>query len=193
VRSVARKQWSDLDREKALAVIKTGGSLSDAARAIGAAVSTVKGWLNKAPSKEVQEAREDAHKKFVRDAWESVSKAILVGNTMMSFVLENGDKLDEAFKAVAEADIDEEEKAQVLKTLASLTKINLKDLAIYAGTLYDKIALATGKPTGINRLEGQVTDTHEYKVTQEIVAKNPRLLDIIFAQDTGPDLEGRGG
>lgn len=190
---MARKQWTDLDREKALAVIKTGGSLSDAARAVGAAVSTVKGWLSKTPSQEVQEAREDARKKFVRDAWDSVSKAILVGNTMMSFVLENGDKLDEAFKAVAGADIDEEEKAQVLKTLASLTKINLKDLAIYAGTLYDKIALATGKPTGINRLEGQVTDTHEYKVTQEIVAKNPRLLDIIFAQDTGQDLEGRGG
>ncbi len=68
-----------------------------------------------------------------------------------------------------------------------------RDSATIAGILIDKIQLVTGKPTGINRLEGEVKDTHEYKITQEIVTKNPRILDIIFAQDQRFDVEGGSG
>lgn len=192
MRSVARKRWTDLDKEKALAIYATTGNLSETSRQTGVPISTIRGWLAEKPTEEVAKARLDAKQRFIDAAWDTVLKGIRVGDTMMGFVLENGEELSKAFKAVASADIDPEEKADILRTMASLSKISLKDLAIYIGTVYDKIALATGKPTGINRLEGQVTETHEFKVTQEIVTRHPEVLDLIFARDQRRPVEDRG-
>ncbi len=169
-----KRPWTEADKERAIAVYVTTGNLSRTSRQTGVPISTLRGWLAEQPPEEVKQARLDAKKQFIEAAWETVLKGLRVGDTVMSFALENKGRIDEAVKAVLESDLDPLDKPDLIATLAKLTKFSLKDLAIYIGTVYDKIALASGKPTGINRLEGQVTETHEYKVTQEIVAKAPR-------------------
>jgi transposase-like protein len=187
-------KWPENLKQKALAVYETTGSMSAAARSVGCTLGTFKRWLKAPVTEKVKEAKEEAKVKFVREAWDTILKGIDVGNTVMSFALENKGRIDEAIKMVLTSpDIDKVYKADLVHALLSLTKFSMRELAIYIGTIYDKIALATGKPTGINRLEGQVTDTHEYKVTQEIIASHPELLDVIFPPDQRPGVAGAGG
>lgn len=185
--------WTDADKERALAVYATCGNLSKTYRETGVPISTLRGWLAEKPSEEVQKARTDAKKRFVEEAWDTISKAIATGNTVMSFALENKGRIDEAIKTVAGSpDIDRRHKGPVILALLELTKFDMRELANYIGVVYDKIALATGKPTGINRLEGQVTETREFRITQEIISQNPRALDVIFTRDQQRDVEGLG-
>lgn len=188
-----RRSYSDQEKEHAIAVFTTCGNLSKTSRETGVPISTLRGWLAEQPAEEIQQARLDAKARFIEGAWQTVLKGLQVGDTVMSFALENKGRIDEAIKAVLSSDIEKEDKADLVKVLASLTRFNLRDVSTYVGTIYDKIALATGKPTGISRLEGEVKDTHEYKITQEIVSKNPRILDVIFAQDQRFDVEGGCG
>lgn len=186
----SRKVWAEAEKEEALAVYVLTGNMSKAAAAVGATVNTFKRWLVAADKDvpKVKEAREEARTRFIREAWETVFKGITVGNTMMSFVLENGDKIDKAFEAVANADIDEREKSDLLKVMASLTKIPLRDLAIYVGTVYDKIALATGQPTAnINeRVDGQVRHEHEHSLTLKQVLEQRRGESVEGTSDGSP-------
>ncbi|MEX0975051.1 MAG: hypothetical protein WD024_06885 [Bacillota bacterium] len=184
-----RTIYTDDQKERAIAVFTTCGNLSRTSRETGVPISTLKGWLAEQPQEEVAKARLDAKTRFIGQAWDTVLRGIQVGDTVMSFALENKGRIDEAVKAVLKSDFELDQKADLVHVLASLTKFSMKDLAIYIGTVYDKIALATGKPTGINRLEGQVTEKHVYDITERLIAQNPGLLNTIFPRDTERNME----
>ena len=168
-----RKTYSDEIKETARARVAAGESLSKVARSLGVAKSTLSSWLTQGDRDGHLEAREDQKQRFIRQAWDSVFKAITVGDKRLGFVLENADTLDRAVKAVTSSELSNTDKAQVLKVLASLANVPLRDLAIYIGTVYDKIALASGEPTSVNKQTGQVinTDEHKYHIVQEFIGQ----------------------
>ena len=55
-----RRPWTDGDKERALAIYATCGSLSRTSRETGVPISTLRGWLAEQPPEKVKEAREDA-------------------------------------------------------------------------------------------------------------------------------------
>lgn len=57
-----------------------------------------------------------------------------------------------------------------LQAEAVVKATSARDSATTIGILIDKIQLVTGQPTGISRLDGQVTNRHEYDITQRIVS-----------------------
>ncbi len=185
-----RRVYTDQDKEHAIAVYATTGNLSKTARQTGVPLSTLRGWMAEQPAEEVQQARLDARAKFVEAAWVSIAKGLETGNIVMSFILENRGRIDQAIKSVFASNLTKENQTALVKALAKLSDFDLREVSTYIGTIYDKIALATGQPTGISRLEGEVKDSHEYKITQQIIAQNPRLLDTVFAQDKRFDVEG---
>ena len=65
-----RKVWTDEAKERALAVYVQTGSLSAAARAVRAAVSTVKRWVIKQPPDEIEDERMKQRLAAVARAWE---------------------------------------------------------------------------------------------------------------------------
>lgn len=165
-----RRTYTDQDKEHAIAVYTTNGNLSKTSRETGVPISTLRGWLAEQPAAEIQQARLDAKAKFVEAAWETIAKGLQTGNTLMSFALENKGRIDEAIKAVLSGNIDEKDKTALIKALVSLSNFNLRDISTYIGTIYDKIALATGEPTSIAEQQGQVTQRYEYAITQRIVS-----------------------
>ena len=168
-----RKTYSDEIKETARARVAAGESLSKVARSLDVAKSTLSSWLTQNDRDGHQEARDDQKQRFIRQAWDSVFKAVTVGDKRLGFVLENADTLDRAVKAVTSSELSNTDKAQVLKVLASLANVPLRDLAIYIGTVYDKIALASGEPTSVNKQTGQVinTDEHKYHIVQEFIGQ----------------------
>lgn len=175
-----RKTYSDEIKETARARVAAGESLSRVARELGVAKSTLSGWLNQADWDGHQQTREDEKQRFISQAWDSVFKAVTVGNKRLSFVLENADTLDRAVMAVTSSELSNTDKSQVLKVLASLANVPLRDLAIYIGTVYDKIALASGEPTSVTKQTGQVinTDEHKYHIVQEFIGQ-PEVAERI--------------
>jgi len=158
-----RKKYTDLDREKALAIYATTGNLSKTSRETGVPISTLRGWIAAKPSEEIVQARLDAKKRFIEEAWQSILKGIKVGNR----------KLDDLM-------------------LSDTKNIRLTDISTYIGTLYDKIALATNQPTAINKQEGQVTQRYEYDIIQKIVT-DPDAREqarSLFRRAVGFDLGG---
>ncbi len=172
-----RKQYSDEIKEQARARYELGESLSKIARELGVAKSTLSGWMTQGDRDGHQEARENQKQRFIRQAWESVFKAVAVGDKKLGFVLENADTLDQAVKAVTSSDLSNTDKTNVLKVLASLANVPLRDLAVYIGTVYDKIALASGEPTQRSEQRGEVTQKYVYDVTQRII-KDPESVQI---------------
>lgn len=163
-----RRTYTDQEKEHAIAVYTTCGNLSRTYRETGVPISTLRGWLAEQPAEEIQQARLDAKGRFVEAAWETIAKGLQTGNTLMSFALENKGRIDEAVKAVLSGNIDEKDKTALIKALVSLSNFNLRDISTYIGTIYDKIALATGEPTSIAEQQGQVTQRHEYDITHKI-------------------------
>lgn len=68
------------------------------------------------------ELREQKKKEFINEAWEVVKKALLAANNKIDMLLQDPE---------------------------SLSKANIRDIAVALGTIYDKQALASGEPTQI--------------------------------------------
>lgn len=55
-----------------------------------------------------------------------------------------------------------------LRNSVTMKTATARDSATIVGILIDKIQLVTGQPTGINRVDGQVTNRHEYDITHRV-------------------------
>lgn len=188
-----RKQHSEETKELARARVAAGESLSRVARDLGVAKSTLSGWLKQSDWDGHQQTREDQKQRFIRQAWESVFKAVTVGDKRLGLLLENAERIDEAVKALISADLNKRDKGDILKILGSLASIPLKDLAIYIGTIYDKIALASGDVTTRGEVKGQVTQKYEYDITQRII-EDPEARELarnLFRRAVSPNMGGR--
>lgn len=171
-----RQNHSDELKELARARVAAGESLSKVAREMGIAKSTLHSWLTQADRDGHQEARENRKQKFIDKAWESIENALIFGNQKIKVATvaqENFNDLIQRFielleKAQQRKEISAMEIANVVTALASLMKIPLKDVSTYIGTLYDKIALASGDVTQRSEQRGEVTQRYEYDITQRI-------------------------
>lgn len=172
-----KRPWTDADKERAIAVYVTTGNLSRTSRETGVPISTLRGWLAEQPPEKVAQARLDAKKQFIQAAWETVLNGIHVGNTLMSFALENKGRIDAAIDAILNSDFNKEDKVELIKAVSRLSKFDLREVSTYIGTIYDKIALATGQPTSIAEQQGQVTQRYEYDVTQRIIS-DPEAVQL---------------
>ncbi len=64
----------------------------------------------------------------------------------------------------------------------------LRSLVGVLAQAIDKAQLLSGKPTA----RPEVTERHEYDITQRIIGDRPDIIDAIFAQDQQPGLADRG-
>jgi predicted transcriptional regulator len=120
------KKTSEADKEKVKAVVYLNPTAthSDISRETGIPRPTIINMLkdeNFLDKDKFDEARQRKKVEFINDAWEIVKKAALKINLKL-------DTMD------AEA----------------LQKVNIRDLAVALGTIYDKQALASGEPTQIS-------------------------------------------
>lgn len=189
-----RKIYSDEIKEQARARVAAGETQSRVARELGVAKSTLHTWLSQADRDGHQEAREDQKKRFIQQAWESVFRAVAVGDKRLGFVLENADTLDEAVKAVTTSGLSNTDKGRVLKVLAALANVPLRDLAVYIGTIYDKIALASGEPTTRSEEKKTVEDVTLKEVLKNAGTERTEIIRIIrnAAFSGGQDNSGNG-
>lgn len=178
-KSKNRKQHSEETKELARARVAAGESLSRVAREMGVAKSTLHSWLTQADRDGHQEAREKQKQRFIRQAWETIFKAVTVGDKRLGFVLENADTLDQAVKAITCSSLSNTDKTQVLKVLASLANVPLRDLAIYIGTVYDKIALAAGDPTSRSEEKKTVEDVTLKEVLKNAGTERTEIIRVI--------------
>ncbi len=192
-----RKQHTDETKELARARVAAGESLSRVARELGIAKSTLHTWLTQADRDGHQESREKRKEQFIDKAWESIENALIFGNQKIKVATasqENfNDTIERFIELLEEArhskEINALEISNVVTALASLMKIPLKDVSTYIGTLYDKIALASGEPTSVNKQTGQVTQRYEYDITQRIVSdpETARLADQLLQRAANSD------
>ena len=88
---------------------------------------------------------------FIQQAWETVNNALAYGNQKIILATVTAsnfdDKIDELIQAMKENGANGKAVADTVKALSMAMNIPLKDVATYIGTLYDKIALATGGST----------------------------------------------
>ncbi len=187
-----RRVYTDQDKEHAIATYLTCGNLSKTSKLTGVPVSTLRGWLAEIPSAKVQEAREDARAKFVHAAWDAVMDGLATARQRMRFVVEDADKIDRVFQAVCQAKLLERDRAQILKSLTSLSNIGLGEIATFNGVHIDKIRLLLDQPTSIDEQRGQVTQRYEYDITQKIV-NDPESRETardLFRRAINEDLAG---
>ncbi|MCF8009247.1 MAG: hypothetical protein K9K32_05730 [Halanaerobiales bacterium] len=108
---------------------------------------------------EVNEYREQKRKEFLDDIWDSVRKALQIGNKKMDTTLNNAEKVDKVInkflKVADEKNYTKKEINDMLKQLTGLTNYSLRDLSVYMGTLIDKHQLLNGSPT--DRIEGDIS------------------------------------
>lgn len=192
-----RKQHSEETKELARARVAAGESLSKVARDMGIAKSTLHSWLTQADRDGYQEARESRKQKFINKAWESIENALIFGNQKIkvaTIAQENfNDTIERFIELLEEAqqrkEISALEISNVVTALASLMKIPLKDVSTYIGTLYDKIALASGDVTTRGEVKGQVTQRYEYDITQKIITdpETAKLADQLLQRAANSD------
>jgi len=192
-----RKQHTDETKELARARVAAGESLSKVARDMGIAKSTLHSWLTQADRDGYQEARESRKQKFINKAWESIENALIFGNQKIkvaTIAQENfNDTIERFIELLEEAqqrkEISALEISNVVTALASLMKIPLKDVSTYIGTLYDKIALASGDVTTRGEVKGQVTQRYEYDITQKIITdpETAKLADQLLQRAANSD------
>jgi|GEM_PF-6726605 len=72
---------------------------------------------------------------------------------------------------------------EVIKTAAA------QNCTTVIGTLYDKIALASGDVTAREEVKGQVTNRHEYDITQRIISdpETAKLADQLLKRTANSD------
>ena len=183
-----RRTYSDEIKEQARARVAAGESQASVARDLDIARSTLHTWLTDADRDGHEESRENRKAKFIDKAWENIENALIFGNQKIKVATvsqENFNSTIERFiellgEAQQRKEISALEISNVVTALASLMRIPLKDVSTYIGTLYDKIALASGDVTTRGEVKGQVTNTNEYKyhIIQEVI-QQPELSERI--------------
>lgn len=197
-----RRTYSDEIKETARARVAAGETQARVARGLGIAKSTLHSWLSQADRDGHEEAREDRKAKFIDKAWENIENALIFGNQKIKIATisqENfNDTIERFIELLEEArqrkEISALEISNVVTALASLMKIPLKDVSTYIGTLYDKIALASGEPTSRSEEKKTVEDVALKEVLKNVGTERTEIIRVIrnAAFTGGQDNSGNG-
>ncbi|WP_299997837.1 helix-turn-helix domain-containing protein [uncultured Clostridium sp.] len=158
------KKVSEKKKEEILTLAAIGKSQREVAREVGVAPSTVNRIINISPD-ELEQYRTQKKMEFIQQAWETVNNALAYGNQKIILATVTAsnfdDKIEELIQAMKENGANGKAVADTVKALSMAMNIPLKDVATYIGTLYDKIALATGGSTANVNVNANITPTDE--------------------------------
>ena len=156
------KGFGDNVKEKILAELAAGTSISDLARRYNIAKSTISGWKkalsnpgNEQKLDEFEQLRTEKKKEFIKGAWGLIDDSLAVAKTRMSRARrleENIDILVAAIKKNNEEITKETGLAwfdllDIIKELHSLKNPKLSEISTLIGTIYDKQAVASNEAT----------------------------------------------
>lgn len=167
---MARRKYTETDRERVYMEYARTGSLSECARRTGVAKSTVREWVHARPNDALDAAREKAQIEAIAEAEEMVksrdkefvdqtSRIIDMGLELMERRIRRAlDKereldalLDELDAALDDENIDKnaayKRRQRILGVLEDIEIKDIRALTTAIGTMYDKRALAKGETT----------------------------------------------
>lgn len=158
------KKVNEKKKEEILTLAAIGKSQREVAREVGVAPSTVNRIINISPD-ELEQYRTQKKIEFIQQAWDTVNNALAYGNQKILLATATAsnfdDKIEELIQAMKENGANGKAVADTVKALSMAMNIPLKDVATYIGTLYDKIALATGGATANVNVNANITPTDE--------------------------------
>lgn len=166
---------------------------SETARTFGMAESTIRKVIKDNPEEyklceqkvkgELQAEAILFKQEFMRRAEESIKKAIDLSNQRLELALVShekfDDRIDDIMAAMREGGADYASICDMVKSLASVMSVPLKDLSTFIGTLYDKRSLANGEATCRTDVQGEVKNINEHTYTiYEEIKSDPELTDL---------------
>jgi transposase len=159
-------------KEEILTLSAVGKSQREVANIVGVAASTVNRIVN-INSDELEQFRTQKKIEFIQKAWNTVNNALEYGNqkiVLATVTAENFDsKIDELIIAMKDNGADSKTVGDTIKALSSAMNIPLRDIATYVGTLYDKIALATGGATANVNVNANMNNPFEGLTTEQLI------------------------
>ncbi len=182
------KRWPDDLKQRALAIAESAGA-AEAAKATGISAGTIRCWLHR-----LQRNGERCNAATQRN---TEKLGGLKTQVMEQAVREAGEYIRERLKELADAlyGLATEGVAEARAFLAAPGEKD-RDTAAWlrsvVGAMHYGIQdaqLLSGRPTA----RSEVTDRHEYDITQRIIAERPELLDAVFAQAEQPGVADRRG
>ena len=155
---MARGQKTDPETiYKIMASWMTTNSYQATARDLGLAVTTVKDIVDRNKDKEeFVELRNEKMKEFSNKASEVIQKGLVLLNRRFERAIESEDDLDvliDEIFATDKSELSQDEKNRLVAKVRALQLQDVKAITTAIGTLYDKKALADGRPTGRTEID----------------------------------------
>ena len=177
VRKMARgRKTSEVKREQVKALLYLNPNATDAeiARETKLPNSTVH-YIKKdvMQTDEFEEVRRIKKEEFIRQAWETVQKALKLADKRFSKALDDEQAIEELIDAVQDHELTQAEKKKLVSRLNGLQMTNIRDIAVALGTIYDKQALASGEPTTITERKEPTPD-----LVKELEQKVQKLKEM---------------
>jgi len=146
----AKPRITDDKIEEVKAMLSVGNSKREIARVVGISPNSVCN-IATGNKDELEQYRTEKKQEFITGAWATINNALECGNQKIVLASKSAAALNENIEKLIEALEDSETDARVIadvtKTLAKSMDIPLRDIASYIGTVYDKVALASGQST----------------------------------------------
>lgn len=151
------KKFGEVIKEKAIAMVMSGETLSNVAKELGLGYSTVFGWVKDLEtSPNFEELRKLKREEFINNAWDCVEKAQCLLKRRLKRAIEEEAAFDALIDMVnSNIDLDGVERRAIVNKLSAMRFEDAGKLATVIGTMYDKQALASNDPTCIHG--GEVT------------------------------------
>lgn len=113
------------------------------------------------PDDPLKKYREQKKMEFADNAWESIQKAMKIGDRKLTVALDRSEEIDlilnKLVQELANKDATVQDIKDIVKQISALNNYTLRDLSTYIGTLFDKHELVNGDPTDrldVNASEG---------------------------------------
>lgn len=189
--------WSEEDKAKALAIANTAGA-AEASRATGVPAGTIRSWVHRqvhGPRRKKEDAqavkKPRANKALRAAADECMDLAKVQAAEVVAERI-----ADVAEKILAMIDLSVDTITNTIEAGPAEGEYKAAWLRSLVGVMaqgVEKHQLLLGQPTSRQALEGQVTNRHEYDITQRII-EDPEARDLarnLFRRAVNPNLGGR--
>lgn len=143
--------YGDDVREQAYAMYALGMAVSEIGRKLKAPESSVRRWLEYMPQSASEECvvmRTAKKEQFIEEAWALISKSLRLADKRITRALTHEAELDELIYAInGDDDMRQQVKGALISKVKTLEIQNVRELSTLIGTMYDKVALASGDST----------------------------------------------
>ncbi len=155
------EKYGDDIKEKAFALLSTNNNISAVARELNVPRTTLIKWKSdfenpkkpkkkkgKNPEKDLVKARQQKKEQFIADAWSGIEHGMSLLQRRLERADEKEDLIDKFIDIVERnGDLTAEESKKIAVLAKNLKIEDLGRIAVTVGTLYDKMALASGDST----------------------------------------------